>query len=112
MGDFMAETFLCIFGMVLCVCGAVGIIHWTALKLSTGGETKRVYAILLKNEADIQLQMLIDTLQWDSSFRYAKIYAVDGGLSDEMAEYCQSVCKSHRIIFLGKDKASDIIDLF
>lgn len=108
----MTETVFCVLGMVLCVCGAVGVIHWLALKLSSSNESNRIYAVLLKNEADIQLQMLIDTLEWDTALKYAKVYAIDGGLSHEMAEYCRGICKTCRITYLDGENAEKIKGLF
>ncbi len=108
----MTETFFGILAMVLCVIGAVAVIKGIALRLAASGCKNRIYAVLLKAQPDIELQMLIDTAEWDETLRDAKLYAVDGGISDEMADYCKAVCEGSRVKFIPFETAQKYIDLF
>ncbi len=96
---------------ILCVSGAVGIIRWIALKIaSAGNDGKRIYAVLLDGEqADIRLQMMIEALEWDIVLNGVKAYAIDGGLSTEMAEYCKLIAEKHRIKYI---KSNEVTSLF
>ena len=110
----MVETLFGILTAILCVSGAVSIIKWMALKFAVGGENdKRVYAVLLDGkDADIRLQMMIQTLQWENSLSGVKAYAVDGGLDDEMAVYCRILCENTKIKFVSANEAKLILNLF
>ena len=109
----MAEAILGILIMILSVSGAVGIIRWLAIKLSVPSKSGgRVYAVLLSDEPDIQLQMLMSMLEWDSTLNGAKVYAVDGGLSAEMSEYCEALCGNSRVTFVPSGKAQQFKALF
>ena len=98
--------------MVLCVIGAVSIIRGLALRLSVDKNAGMIYAVLLKKEPDIQLQMLIESVDWDWTLKNAKILAVDGGLTNEMADYCREVCKNSGIKFIEHNEAEGLLRLF
>ena len=108
----MTETFFGILAMIFCVIGVVSIIRWAALKLAVNNKAKRIYAVLLREEADIELQMLIDTGEWDSALRTAKVYAVDGGLDESMAEYCRIICENSRVTYVPYGQEKYFEDLF
>lgn len=109
----MTEAVLGILAMMLCVVGAIGIIRWAALKIAAGSNAgRRVYAVMLQDEPDIQLQMLIDTIEWDNTLKSAKIYAVDGGLDEETSEYCKAVCNNSRITYISAHEAEALRGLF
>lgn len=107
----MVEAVVGILTAILCVSGAVGIIRWAALKIANSGDDgRRIYAVLLDGEhADIRLQMMIETLEWDTVLNGVKAYAVDGGLSPDMANYCKIIAEKHRIKFV---KADELTTLF
>lgn len=110
----MAEVVLGIIAMLFCVAGAVSIIKWLALSLSLPqNNSDRVYAVILKgDDADIKLQMALETLEWDSGLKRVKAYAIDGGLDEVMREYCRELCKDSRIEFLEAEESKALIDLF
>lgn len=102
----MAETFTALLAMVLCAVGAVGIIRFAALKLSvSGNKNDRIYAVVLRDEPDIRLQMLRSTLEWDTALRDVRVLAVDGGLDTESAEYCRSICEKNGITYVSAEAA-------
>ncbi len=110
----MIEAVMGILTAILCVSGAVSIIRWIALKIAnSGNDGKRIYAVLLEGqEADIRLQMMIETIEWDCVLSDVKAYAIDGGLSAEMAEYCRMIAKKHRVEFIEAEQQPDILELF
>ncbi len=110
----MIEAVFGILTAILCVMGVVGIIRWAALKIAnSGADGKRVYAILLDGkDADIRLQMMIETLEWDNVLKDARAYAIDGGMSFEMAEYCRLIAEKHRIEFVPLGEAPSVLELF
>ena len=111
---FMAETVLSIVAMVLCVAGAVSIIKWTALKVAASDtKSKCIYAVLLDGNApDIRLQMAFQTVQWENALSDVKVYAVDGGLDGEMAEYCRELCERNAAVFVSGASAEVLKGLF
>ncbi len=98
----MVETLLGILASVLMVAGAVSIIKWAALKIAASGYNgKRAFVILLDGkDADINLQMMIGTLEWENALYGVRAFAIDGGLEPEMAEYCRILCEHSRITYL------------
>lgn len=98
--------------MVLCVIGAVSIIRGIALRLSVNKNADRIYAVVLKNESDIQLQMLVESVEWDWTLKNTKVLAVDGGLDEAMANYCRAVCKNSGIKFIEHNEAEGLLRLF
>ena len=110
----MVEAVLGILAAILCVAGAVSIIKWVALKIAnSGSDGKKVYAVLLDGkEADIRLQMMLETLQWDNVLQDAKAFAVDGGLSPEMAQFCKTLCEKHRVTYIPNEKYEAFSKLF
>lgn len=107
---FMVETLLGVLASVLMVAGAVSVIKWAALKIAaSGSDGKRVYAVLLDgNDADIRLQMMIQTLQWENALYGVKAFAIDGGLDFEMAEYCRMICEKSRVTYLKPEDVKDL----
>ena len=108
----MTETFFGILAIILCIIGSVSIIKWSALRLASSGCKNRIYAVLLKEQPDIEVQMLIDTVEWDDGLKDARVYAVDGGLNEEMAYYCESLLKGSRIKFVPFNEAKEFINFF
>ncbi len=111
---FMIETVLGILIAILCVAGAVSLIKWVALKIANSGDDgKRVYAVLLDGEqADIRLQMMIETRDWDNVLQDTRAFAVDNGLSPEMSEFCKAICEKHRITYIPQEKYPLFSELF
>lgn len=102
----MTETVIALFAMVLCAVGAVGIIRFVALKLSVSGDKNdRIYAVILRDEPDIRLQMLKSTLEWDTALKDVRVLAVDGGLDTEAAEYCRAICEKNGITYVSAEAA-------
>ena len=108
----MTETIFGILAIVLCVIGAASVIKWAALNLAASGCKNRIYAVLLKSQPDIELQMLLDTVEWDDTLKNAKIYAIDGGIPDDMADYCKAVCEGSRVKFVPYNEAESLLYLF
>ena len=110
----MIDTVLGIVAAVLCVWGAVSFIRWVALSIASSKEENcRVFAVLLTGkEADISLQMAIETLEWDGALKNTRAYAVDGGLDPQMADYCRALCKNSRLTFVENHDAAVLKDLF
>lgn len=108
----MTETLFGILAIILCIIGSVSIIKWCALRLASSGCKNRIYAVLLKEQPDIEVQMLIDTVEWDDALKDAQIFAVDGGLDDEMVYYCESVLGESRIKFVPFNEAEEFIKFF
>ncbi len=108
----MTEAILGTLAMVLCVIGAVSIIRGIALRLSVDKNASRIYAVVLGKEPDIQLQMLMESVEWDWALKHAKILAIDGGLNDEKVDYCRTVCKNSGIKFIEHNEAEGLLMLF
>lgn len=98
--------------MVLCVIGAVSIIRSIALRLSVNMNADRVYAVVLKDESDIQLQMLLESVEWDWTLKNTKVLAVDGGMDKESADYCRAVCKNSGLKFIEHNQAEELLRFF
>lgn len=94
-----------------CVAGAVSIIKYIALRITAPcTDDRRVYAVMLKgNDADIELQMAMETLDWDSALLNARAYAVDCGLDKELALYCKKMCQDSRFRFISCHEFGDIM---
>lgn len=107
----MVETLLGILASVLMVAGAVSIIKWAALKVAASDcNGKRAFVILLDGkDADIKLQMMIQTLEWENALYGVKAVALNGGLEPEMDEYCRMLCKNARITYLGAEESQNLI---
>lgn len=112
MGDFMLEITAGIFIALLCVAGAASVIRWIALKIaSPSGDDTRIYAVMLYGDgADIELQMAMETLEWDSALFNAGAYAVNCGLDDVLAEYCESLCEKSRFSFVSAEQFAKIVN--
>lgn len=108
----MTETLFGVLAIILCIIGSVAIIKWSALRLASSGCKNRIYAVLLKEQPDIEVQMLIDTVEWDDALKDARVYAVDGGLDDEMVYYCESVLRGSKIKFVPFNEAKEFIKYF
>ncbi len=109
----MTETVLGLIALIFCAVGAVGIIKFAALKLSVpSNDRDRIYAVILRDHPDIRLQMLKSTLEWDTALNNAAVYAVDGGLCREDAEYCRKVCRNGRITYVSAEEAETLLKLF
>lgn len=106
MGDFMFDILAGIIIAVLSIIGAVSIIKWLILKLSLPyGSDNRHYAIFLSDEnADIELQMALETLEWDSILCNTTAYAVNCGLSDAKDKECKRLCGNSKFIYLTADE--------
>lgn len=105
----MIETVLGIIVVLLSLCGAVGLVKWAALCIAApkSGKT-RIYAVLLKGEnADIELQMAMETVDWEISLRGAEKYAVDCGLDEVTREVCAKLCKGTHFTFLKAEEMGD-----
>lgn len=98
--------------MFLCVIGAVSIIRGIALRLSIDNNQGRIYGVVLNKEPDIQLQMLVETIGWDRTFKSAKVFAIDGGIPAEMVEHCRNVCKNNGIEFLEQNETEGLLSIF
>lgn len=95
---------------VLCVVGAIALIKWAVLKLLTSGRPKRAYIVFLKGEnADIELQTAIDTVQWDSALYNCYAYAVDMGLDYLDSQCCQKLCKNSGFKFITANEFSGVL---
>lgn len=94
----MIETIAGIFVVLFCVLGVVGAIKWLMLRVAAPcSDDKRIYAVLLTGDsADIELQMAVDTVNWDSGLLNARAYAIDCGISKECYTACFNLCKSTR----------------
>ncbi len=111
----MTETVLGILAAVLCVAGAVSVIRWIALKfVSVESKGKKLFAVVLDGkDADIRLQMALQVLEWNTAaLGDASVLAVDGGMSDTMADYCRKVCRNNRVRFVEKDGAEALLPFF
>ena len=98
--------------MILCVIGAVSIIRGVALRICVNKNADRIYAVVLRDEPDIQLQMLLESVEWDWTLKNTKILAVDGGLDEKMANYCRAVCKNSEAKFIEHNEAEGLLRLF
>lgn len=107
----MSETIVGLFIAVLCVVGAVSIIKWIALRIAIPSDTdSRIYAVLLRDKnADIELQMAIETLEWDNTLLHATAYAVNCGLDSVTDGICETICKNSRFIYLTSQQFAEII---
>ena len=105
----MIETILGILIVLLSIAGTVGLIKWTVLKFVCPEEEKnRIYAVLLKGDnADIELQMAMDTVEWEPSLKNAKLFAVDCGLTDIAAKQCSVLCRGTQFTFLTNRELAD-----
>ena len=112
MGDYMLEIAAGLLIALLCVAGTASIIKWIALKMSAPvSEDDRIYAVLLFGSgADIKLQMAMETLEWDSALHNAKAYAVDCGMDDVLAEYCEGLCENSRFRFVSAEQFSEFVN--
>lgn len=105
------NTVIWMISAMLCVIGAVALIKWCALKVASGSDGgKRVYLVLLKGEnADIELRMAVETLEWDTALDRAAAYAVDCGLSSAQREVCAEICESGRVRLIDKGQLDTIL---
>lgn len=113
MGDIMFEILFGVLIIVLCVMGAVSIIKACALSIAASKESKsRAYVCLLRGDtADIELQLALQTLEWDSALTGVRAFAVDVGLEDEMAIYCKSLCEGTRLKFISGEDARRFVEI-
>lgn len=105
----MMETVFGIILAILSLYGLVGLIRLAALKIAApkSGES-RMYMVMLKGEnADIELQMAMDTCDWDIALIGAEKYAVDCGLDSATKEICSKLCKGTEFVFLNHLEMSD-----
>ena len=105
------NTVIWLITALLCVIGAVAIIKWCALKVASGSDGgKRVYLVLLKGEnADIELGMAIETLEWNTALDGAAAYAVDCGLLPSQRDACAEICENGRIRLIDKGQLDTIM---
>lgn len=110
-GAVVMNTVIWLITALLCIIGAVAIIKWCALKVASGSDGgKRVYLVLLKGEnADIELGMAIETLEWDTALDGAAAYAVDCGLLPSQRDACAEICENGRIRLIDKGQLDTIM---
>ena len=74
------------------------------------GNNKRLYVVLLSGDsADIELQMAVDTLNWDCGLVNTYAFAVDCGIDDNCYQECLKICKSTRFSLVTVDGLAEII---
>ena len=105
------DTLAGIIVVLFCVVGVVCSIKWLMLRVSAPcSDDTRVYAVLLSGDgADIELQMAVDTLNWDSGLLKARAYAVDCGIADNCYKDCFNLCKTTRFRLVTVDEFSEIL---
>lgn len=105
----MIETLLIVVLALLALFGVVGLIKSAALSIAAPKNNKsRVYAVLLKGEnADIELQMAMDAVEWDSVLGNSTKYAIDCGLNDVERELCAKLCKGTDFVFVSAMEMAD-----
>ena len=108
----MLEVVIGIILGILCVIGAASIIRWAVIRISApSDEGERIYAVMLEGtNADIELQLAMETVDWDSVFNYTHIYAVDCGLDAEMLEICKKMCSNSRFRLVTPKELYEIMD--
>lgn len=105
----MIETLLIVVLALLALFGVVGLIKLAALSIAAPKNNKtRIYAVLLKSEnADIELQMAMDAVEWDSALGNSTKYAIDCGLNDVERELCAKLCKGTDFMFVSALEMAD-----
>lgn len=111
-GVVMLDTIIGLFAAFLCIAGAVGIIKWCALRVASPKRNKsRIYAVMLKGDcADIELQMAIETLDWDSALQNVRAFAVDCGLNEDKMNICKFICSGSRFELVTPAELANILD--
>ncbi len=100
--------------VVFFIIGIVSVIKWLVLKIvaPTNGDS-RLYAVMLSgSSADIELQMAIETLGWDSGLNNVRAYAIDCGINEECKETCYALCKGSRIRLLTVNDFCEMLKIY
>ena len=107
----MLEAVIGVILGILCIIGAASIIRWAVIRISApSSDGGRIYAVMLEGaNADIELQLAIETVDWDSVFNYTHIYAVDCGLQEEMLDTCKKLCSGSRFRLVTPKELYEII---
>jgi hypothetical protein len=107
----MLQTLAGMFIAFFCVAGAVSIIRYIALRITAPCyDDSRVYAVMLKGkDADMELQMAMETLDWDNALLNARAYAIDCGLDKDTAILCKEKCENSRFRFVSCQEFGDVI---
>ncbi len=105
--QLLAGIIITLFGVV----GIVSVIKLIVLKItapSDGG--LRFYGTVLKGEnADIELQMAMETLEWDSGLNRVRAYAVDCGIDKSCYDACKKMCIGSRFRLVTPEELSKIL---
>ena len=106
----MLQTIAGMFIAFFCVLGAVSIIRYIALRITAPcSDDSRVYAVMLKGaDADMDLQMAMETLDWDNALLNARAYAVDCGLEKDIALICKEKCENSRFRYVSCYEFGDV----
>lgn len=106
--QILAGIMVAFFGVV----GAVSIIKWAVLKITApSNSTARLYGVMLKGEnADIELQMAIETLRWDSELNSTRAYAIDCGIDSLCYLACEKMCRNGRFRLVTVEEFADILN--
>ncbi len=100
--------------VLLCVIGVVSFIKWVVLRVAAPcSNDTRIYCVILKGDsADIELQLAVDTLNWDSGFANVRAYAVDCGIDSACLTSCEQICANSRFRLVTPERLFDVLKMY
>ncbi len=107
--QLLAGIIITIFGVI----GMVSVIKSMVLKITAPSSNElRFYGVILKGEnADIELQMALETLDWDSGLNSVRAYAVDCGIDKSCYSTCEKMCKGSRFRLITPEELCKILNI-
>ena len=103
----LAGIIITVFGVI----GAASVIKWIVVKImATGKTSERIYGVILKGEnADIELQMAIETLDWNGGLN-AGTFAVDCGIDNGCYAICKDLCARSRFRLVTPEQLCKLLN--
>ena len=107
--QILAGIIITVFGVV----GIVSVIKSMVLRITAPSDGElRFYGVILKGEnADIELQMALETLDWDSGLKSVRAYAVDCGIDDNCYSICKKMCEGSRFRLITPEELCKILNI-
>jgi hypothetical protein len=107
--QLLAGIIITIFGVI----GIVSVIKSIVLKITAPSDNElRFYGVMLKGEnADIELQMAMETLDWDSGLNSVRAYAVDCGIDENCYAICKKLCIGSRFRLITPEELCKILNV-
>lgn len=107
--QLLAGIIITVFGVL----GIVSVIKSMVLKITAPSNSGfRFYGVILKGDnADIELQMALETLDWDSGLNSVRAYAVDCGINENCYASCKKMCEGSRFRLITPEELCKILNI-